>query len=390
MAILKFSGIGISAMAGAVPSHVIENLKYTEFFPEDQVKEVVDKVGVLERRFADAETCSSDLCFAAAQKLILDNNIDRSEIDLLIFISQTQDYRMPATACTLQHRLGLNNSCIAFDVNLGCSAFIYGMSVAYSMMQTSAIRKALILDGETRSKVYGPRDRRSAFIFGDGGIAALVERNEKFGETTLSLNTDGSRADLIMIKAGGYRHPSTPETLKERVVDEYGNMRSEEQGYMKGGDVFNFVIREIPRDIKKTIAEAGKTVEDIDFFCFHQANNFINAFIAKKMKLDVNKIPHTIEKFGNTSSVSVPLTIVSELKDKMEGQKTLMMSAFGVGMTWATGIVSFADTKISDIVEVANGLPIDETLRRDYTPIEGESEESSTKPQNSEMGGGKN
>lgn len=381
MAILKFNGIGISAMAGAVPNHVIENLKYTEFFPEDQVKEVVDKVGVLERRFADAETCSSDLCFAAAQKLILDNNIDRSEIDLLIFISQTQDYRMPATACTLQHRLGLNNSCIAFDVNLGCSAFIYGMSVAYSMMQTRAIRKALILDGETRSKVYGPRDRRSAFIFGDGGVAALVERNEKFGETTLSLNTDGSRADLIMIKAGGYRHPSTPETLKERVVDEYGNMRSEEQGYMKGGDVFNFVIREIPRDIKKTIAEAGKTVEDIDYFCFHQANNFINVFIAKKMKLDVNKIPHTIEKYGNTSSVSVPLTIVSELKGKMEGQKTLMMSAFGVGMTWATGIVSFADTKISDIVEVANGQPCDESLRREYTPIEGESEESATHPE---------
>lgn len=382
MAILKFKGIGITAMAGAVPSRVVENLKYTEFFSEKSAKEVVDKVGVYERRFADAETCSSDLCFAAAQKLILDNDIDRSEIDLLIFISQTQDYRMPATACTLQHRLGLNNSCIAFDVNLGCSAFIYGMSIAYSMMQTGAIRKALILDGETRSKVYGPRDRRSAFIFGDGGVAALVEKNEKFEETTLSLNTDGSRADLIMIKAGGYRHPSTPETLKERVVDEYGNMRSDEQGYMKGGDVFNFVIREIPRDIKKTIAESGKTTEDIDYFCFHQANNFINAFIAKKMKLDVNKIPHTIEKFGNTSSVSVPLTIVSELKDKMNGKKTLMMSAFGVGMTWATGVVSFADTKISEIVEVANGQPVEESLRREYTPIEGESEESETKPQN--------
>jgi len=380
MAILKFKGIGITAMAGAVPSNVVKNLEYTEFFPKDQVKEVVEKVGVYERRFADAATCSSDLCFAAAQKLISDNDIDRSEIDLLVFISQTQDYRMPATACTLQHRLGLNSSCIAFDVNLGCSAFIYGMSVVYSMMQTGAIRKALILDGETRSKVYGPRDRRSAFIFGDGGVAALVERSERFGETTLSLNTDGSRADLIMIKAGGYRHMSTPETLKERVVDEYGNMRSDEQGYMKGGDVFNFVIREIPRDIKKTIAEAGKTVEDIDFFCFHQANNFINAYIAKKMKLNVDKIPHTIEKFGNTSSVSVPLTIVSELKDRMGGEKTLMMSAFGVGMTWATGIVSFCDTRISDIVEVADGQPVDESLRRDYTPIEGESEESATHP----------
>lgn len=380
MAFLKFKGIGISAIAGAVPKHVIKNLEYTEFFPEEQVKEVVAKVGVYERRFADAATCSSDLCFAAAQKLLIDNDIDRSEIDLLVFISQTQDYRMPATACTLQHRLGLNNSCIAFDVNLGCSAFIYGMSVVYSMMQTGAIRKALILDGETRSKVYGPRDRRSAFIFGDGGVAALVERNDRFGETILSLNTDGSRADLIMIKAGGYRHMSTPETLKERVVDQYGNMRSEEQGYMKGGDVFNFVIREIPRDIKRTIAEAGITTNDIDFFCFHQANNFINSYIAKKMKIDMDKIPHTIEKFGNTSSVSVPLTIVSELKGKMEGQKRLMMSAFGVGMTWATGVVSFCDTRISDMVEVENGQPCDEYLRRDYTPIEGESEESATHP----------
>lgn len=381
---MKFQGIGISAMAGAVPSHIIENLKYTEFFPQDQVNEVVEKVGVYERRFADAATCSSDLCFAAAQKLFADNDIDRSEIDLLVFISQTQDYRMPATACTLQHRLGLSNSCIAFDMNLGCSAFIYGMSVVYSMMQSSGLRKALILDGETRSKVYGPRDRRSAFIFGDGGVAALVERDEKFGETTLSLNSDGSRADLIMIKAGGYRHPSTPETLKERVVDEYGNMRSEEQGYMKGGDVFNFVIREIPRDLKKTLAESGKTVEELDYIVFHQANNFINSYIAKKMKLDVNKIPHTIEKFGNTSSVSVPLTIVSELRGKLDGEKTLMMSAFGVGMTWASAIASFVDTKISKIVEVCEGQPVDESLRREYTPIEGESEESDTHPNKDE------
>lgn len=385
MAFLKFSGVGITAMAGAVPKRVINNLEYTEFFPTAQVKEVVEKVGIYERRFADENTCSSDLCFAAAQKLILDNNINRDEIDLLVFVSQTQDYRMPATSITLQHRLGLNQSCIAFDVNLGCSAFIYGISLVYSMMSSSNLRKALILDGETRSKVYSPRDRRSAFIFGDGGVAALVERNEKFGETTLSMNSDGSRASLIMIKAGGYRHMSNFETLKERVVDEYGNMRSDEQGYMKGGDVFNFVIREIPRDIKRTIAEAGKTTEDIDFFCFHQANNFINSYIAKKMKLDLAKIPHTIEKFGNTSSVSVPLTIISELKDKIKGHKTLMLSAFGVGMTWATGIVSFVDTNISDIVEVENGWPCDESLRREYTPIEDGSEESQTHPNKDEF-----
>lgn len=352
MAILAYNGVGITAMAAAVPKQVINNYEYTEFFPAEQVKEVVDKIGIYERRFANEETCSSDLCYAAAEKLIADNQIDRNEIDLLIFISQTPDYRMPATSLLLQHRLNLPSSCIAFDINLGCSAFCYGLSVVYSMMQSGQIRKALILDGETRSKVYSPKDRNSAFIFGDGGVAALVEKDEKFGTSYFSLNSDGSRSDLIMIKGGGYRNPSSLETLKEKVVDEYGNIRSDENGYMRGGDVFNFVIREIPRDIKKTLEHASITAESLDYYVFHQANNFINSYIAKKMKLDEGKIPATISKYGNTSSVSVPLTIVSELQNKLSGNKSLLLSAFGVGMTWATAIVPFVDCKISDIVEV--------------------------------------
>ncbi len=358
MAFLRFQCVGISAMAAAVPVQVIDNYKYTEFFPAGQVKDVVDKVGIYERRFADAETCSSDLCFAAAEKLITDNNIDKSEIDLLVFISQTPDYRMPATSCILQHRLGLSSSCIAFDITLGCSAFSYGLSVVYSMMEKGMVRKALLLDGETRSKVYSPKDRRSAFLFGDGGVAALIEKDEKYGESFFSLNTDGSRSDLIMIPAGGYRYPSSVETLKEKVVDEYGNIRSDEQGYMKGGDVFNFVIREIPRDIKKILAYADMSAEDMDFIVFHQSNNFINSYIAKKMKFDTAKIPSTIGKYGNTSSVSVPLTIVDQLKNKLNGEKQILTTAFGVGMTWATAIFSFNDCKLSDIVEVAHGVPL--------------------------------
>ena len=349
---LSFEGVGIAAMAAAVPHTVIDNYKYTDYFPADQVKEVVDKIGIYERRFADAATCSSDLCFAAAERLIADNDIDRNEIDLLVFISQTPDYRMPATSILLQHRLGLKQSCIAFDINLGCAAFCYGLSVVYGMMQSGGIRKALLLDGETRSKVYSPQDRRSAFIFGDAGVAALIERDEKFRRSVFSLNSDGSLGDLIMIKGGGYRHPSSVETLKERVVDEYGNIRNDEQGYMRGGDVFNFVIREVPRDIKRTLEYAGLTTADFDYYVFHQANNFINSYIAKKMKLDASKIPSTIAKYGNTSSVSVPLTIISELQDKMAGKKTLLLSAFGVGMSWATGIVPFVDCRISDIADV--------------------------------------
>ncbi len=355
MAYLNYQGVGVTAMAAAVPKRVVKNLEYTDVWPVEEAAAIVEKTGIVERRFADEETCSSDLCYAAAEKLIEDNGINKEEIELLVFISQTPDYRMPATSVTLQHRLGLPNNTIAFDINLGCSAFLYGLSVVYGMMQNSGLKKALILDGETRSKVYSPRDRRSAFLFGDGGVAALVERDEKFGKSTFSLNSDGSRAELIMIPAGGYRKMSSAETVVEKVVDEFGNMRSEEQGYMMGGDVFNFVIREIPRDIKNTLAYAGLTTDDFDFVVFHQANNFINSYIARKMKLDTTKIPSTIAKFGNTSSVSVPLTIVSELKGKMNGRKHLLMSAFGVGMTWATGIVPFVDCKISDIVEVEHG-----------------------------------
>ena len=358
MAYLQYEGVGITAMSAAVPRRVVKGREYTAVFSQEEANEIVDKTGIEERRFADAETCSSDLCFAAADKLISDNNINKEEIDLLVFISQTPDYRMPATSCTLQHRLGLPNSTIAFDITLGCSAFLYGLSVVYGMMERSGLRKALLLDGETRSKVYSPRDRRSAFLFGDGGVAALIERDQKFGKSTFSLNTDGSRADLIMIPAGGYRKMSSAETVVEKVIDEFGNMRSDEQGYMRGGDVFNFVIREIPKDIKKTVAYAEKEMDSFDYVVFHQANNFINSYIAKKMKLDTEKIPSTIAKFGNTSSVSVPLTIVSELKGKLEGQKELLLTAFGVGMTWATGIVPFVDCKISDIVEVEHGQAV--------------------------------
>lgn len=352
MAFLEYNNVGISAMAAAVPHTVINNYEYTQYFPADQVKEIVDKVGIYERRFADEHTCSSDLCFAAAEKLIADNHIDRSEIDLLVFISQTPDYRMPATSVILQDRLGLPNTTIAFDINLGCSAFMYGLSVVFAMMQNSHLRKALILDGETRSKVYSPKDRRTAFLFGDGGVAALVERNDSFGKSYFSLNSDGSREDLIKINAGGYRNMSSVETLKERVVDEYGNIRNDEQGYMHGGDVFNFVIREIPKDIKRLLEYANADKDNFDYIILHQANNFINSYIIKKMKLDLAKIPSTIGKYGNTSSVSVPLTMVSELKDKLRGHKKILLSAFGVGLTWATGIIELQDCSISDIVEV--------------------------------------
>jgi 3-oxoacyl-[acyl-carrier-protein] synthase-3 len=258
---------------------------------------------------------------------------------------------MPATSILLQDRLGLGHQTIAFDINLGCSGFIYGMSVIYAMMERSGLRRALLLDGETQSRVYSPKDRKTAFIFGDGGVAALIERDEAFGNSYFSLNSDGSKESLIKMDAGGYRNMSSIETLREKVVDEHGNIRSDEHGYMNGGDVFNFVIREIPPDIKNTLKYSGNETADIDYFLFHQANDFINSYLIKKMKVDPAKVPATIAKFGNTSSVSIPLTMVSELNDKLNGKK-LLLSGFGVGMTWATAIVQTGNTFISDLVEI--------------------------------------
>jgi len=352
MALLTYHGIGIAAIAAAVPRRIIKNYEYTEHFPAEEVKDVVDKIGIFERRFADEKTCSSDLCFAAAEKLIEETKIDRSEIDLLVFLSQTPDYRMPATSIILQDRLGLSSTTIAFDVSLGCSAFIYGLSIVYGFMQQPGIRKALILDGETRSKVYSPKDRRTAFLFGDAGSATLIEKEEKYGTSYFSLNSDGSREDLIKINAGGYRNPSSVETVQEKVVDEFGNIRSDENGYMNGSDVFNFVIKEIPKDFRAIFDYAKLDSNQVDYFVFHQANNFINSYLAKKLKLDSEKLPSTIEKFGNTSSVSVPLTIVSELNNKLNEKNTLFLSAFGVGMTWASSILTFNGCKICDLVEV--------------------------------------
>ena len=353
MAIIKYNNVGVSALSACVPRQVIDNYHYDlDIWSEEEVRKVVDKVGVKERRFVDDKTCASDLCYAAAEKLIADNIIDRSEIDLLVFLSQTPDYRMPATSILLQDRLGLPTSTVAFDITLGCSGFISTLNLVYAMMQNQGFHKALLLDGETRSKVYSRKDRREAFIFGDAGVAALIERDERFGESHFSLNSDGSRGSLIMIPGGGYRNMSSIETLKEKIVDEYGNIRTDENGYMNGADVFNFVIVEVPKDIKRLMEATGEDIQQMDYYVFHQANAFINNHIAKKLKLDKDRIPWTIQKYGNTSSVSVPFTIVSELKDKMQGEKKLLLSAFGVGMAWATAIVPFVDCKISDIVEI--------------------------------------
>lgn len=353
MALLRFKNIGVTALSACVPARVIDNMSYNlDILTEEEIGRIVEKTGVRQRRFADERTCASDLCFAAAERLFADNGICRDEIDLLVFLSQTPDYRMPATSILLQHRLGLSTSTMAFDISLGCSGFVDALAIVYSMMGGGNFKKALLLCGETRSKVYNRKDRQTAFLFGDAGSAALIERDVRFGESLFSIHNDGSMGDLIVIPGGGYRHMSSKETLEEKIVDEYGDIRSDENGMMNGADVFSFAIDQVPKDINALMAHSGETISSIDWFLLHQASGFINGHIERKLELPAEKTPHTIAEFGNTSSVSIPLTIAKCLKDKMAGRQKLLLSAFGVGMSWASAIVPFVDCKINDIVEV--------------------------------------
>jgi len=353
MAKLQFQHIGIAGIQAAVPAQKIINKEQTLYFEAVSVAEIVEKTGIEERRFAPEGMCASDLCYAAADKLLNDLQIDRSEIDLLIFISQTPDYRMPATSITLQHRLGLPKTTAAFDIILGCSAFVYGLSVVYSMMAGGSFRKALLLDGETRSRVYHPKDRKTGFLFGDGGVAAIIDKDEKYGNSYFSLHSDGSKEDYIKIKAGGYRNPSTVETLAERVIDEHGNISTDEHGRMMGADVFNFVLLEIPKNIKEILNYAGVEKEAIDFFLFHQANAYMNSYLTKKLKVSEDKAPQCLKWYGNTSSVSIPLTLCSQLsQSQLEGKKKILLSGFGVGMSWASAVIQSLDLKNLGVIEV--------------------------------------
>ena len=352
MAFFYTQNISLTAISGAVPKEVIYNREYNvDFFGEESVNEIVNKTGIEERRFAPDGMCASDYCLAAANELFDQLEISRDTIDILIFVSQTPDYRMPATSVILQNELGLPKTCAAFDVNLGCSAFVYGLSIAYSYLQNTAINKVLLLDGETRSRVYSPKDRKTAFLFGDGGVAALIEKNTA-ANTYFSLNSDGARSELIKVDSGGYRNPSSVDSLTNIIRDKYGNERLSEHAYMKGAEVFNFLLSEIPKEIKFILKKSNINKGGIDYFLFHQANSFMNNYLAKKLKIEGKKVPTSISKFGNTSSVSIPLTMLSELKETEIKNKNLLLSGFGVGMSWASCIIENANVRLLPLMEI--------------------------------------
>lgn len=352
MSVMIFENIAITGIAAAVPRKIVNNREYDHFLSKKEIEFVVKMTGIEQRRFSDPATCASDLCYYAADRLLDEMSIERSSVDLLIFVSQTPDYRTPPTSMIIQHRLKLPKNCAALDINLGCSGFIYGLATAYSYLNNTGLKRALLLNGETKSKAYSTRDKATSLLFGDGATATLIERNEGSEKTYLSLNSDGGRSDLIKMPGGGYRIPSSAETLKDREYED-GSIRNDEQGSMNGPEIFNFTISDVPRDLKKIIEIADVSFDDFDHIIFHQANKFITDHIAKKLKIDQSKVVYSIQKFGNTSSVSIPLTITSELREELrDSSKRILLCGFGVGLSWGSAITVLNKCHISEIVEV--------------------------------------
>ena len=349
MATLKFENIGISAIAACVPQQIVRNADLGYFMSEEDIQKAINNIGIEERRIAPSDVCSSDLCYQAAEQLLEDNQIDRSTIDALIFVSQTADYHQPATAPMLQNRLGLSKDTLCFDINLACSGYVYGLSTAYVYANMPTINRILLLVGETMSKIVSRQDKVNTPLFGDAGTATLIEKGD-FGESWFNLHSDGSGAEVMMIPHGGFRQPTTPDSFVEE-TDDNGDVRNQLQFRMDGMAVFNFGISEEPRDVKNLVAAAGLNMNDVDLLIYHQANRFMTNFFTKWLKFDKNKTPYSIQKYGNTSSASIPLTIVSELKNGYPQRDKVVLSGFGAGLSWGSALVNLTNCNISTLTE---------------------------------------
>jgi 3-oxoacyl-[acyl-carrier-protein] synthase-3 len=294
--------------------------------------------GIIERRVASSTTTCSDLCFQAADELLNDLNC-RDQIDLILFVSQSPDYFLPATAVILQDKLGLSKSTLAFDINLGCSGYVYGLSVVGQFLQNGNFRKALLLCGDKSTISTNYKDKSSFPLFGDAGSATLLEFDKSADEWFAHLASDGSGKDSIIIEHGHSRHPYG-SVSDEYIEYEPGVIRTKKHLALNGMDVFNFALKEVAPSIKLMLENFDINIDDIDYFVLHQANKLINESVRKKLKVAPEKVPYSIQNFGNTSSASIPLTICTCLKEKIESEQlTLLLAGFGVGFSWGSVVL---------------------------------------------------
>lgn len=344
MSFLSFPNVKISGFSAGVPKKIINNLELQDLSKDYDAAAFVEMTGVQERRVDDFTT--SDLCLAAAEKLISDLSWDKSEIDGLIFVSQNTDYILPATACILQDKLGLSKECYAEDVVLGCSGWVYGLSNAVSLMSSGNLRKVLLLAGDAKRHVASNDP-----LFGFAGTVTALEYDEGNPGFNFHFGTDGSGFDAIIIPDGGARNQVSPASFEIEEIE--GKKFNRLQTRMKGMDVFSFGISTAPKSVKKLAEHFNFNYLDYDYFVFHQANMKMNDMIVKKLKLAPEKVPSCMRHFGNTSSASIPLTIVTQLKGKFEDKPTkFICCGFGVGLSWGTVAFETSNIVISDLVEV--------------------------------------
>lgn len=346
MAFLKFNNSRIVGFSAGVPKHIEGTLSTTDKY---DAEEYIQTTGIIEKRFSNDYT-TSDYCEAAANKLITDLGWNRDEVDMLIFVSQTPDYILPATSCVLHGKLGLKKSCMCLDISLGCSGWVYGMSTALSLLETGALRKAIVLAGDARKHAAEEPDQ----LFGYAGTATAIEYNPEISKPIyMELGSDGTGYDAIIRPGGGTRNPFTVDSLTLEECED-GRRRHALQTRMKGMDVFAFGITTAPKSIKQMSKKFDFEYLEYDYFVFHQANRMMNETIRKKLKLDVDKVPYSMTHFGNTSSASIPLTIVTQLQGKMEGSKKVIGCAFGVGLSWGSIAFETENLHISNLCELGD------------------------------------
>lgn len=348
----RVNGVRIAGVASAVPGEA-RSVESGAAIAPDELAKVVEKTGVKRRHVADPDTCSSDLCRAAAERILVELAWPRESVDLLIFVSQTPDYHLPATSCVLHGQLGLSKGCAAFDIALGCSGYVYGLHVAASLVGSGVYRRALLLAGDTISKVVSNEDRSVAYVFGDAGSATALEADASAEAMVFELGTDGTGVEHLKIPSGGFR--SRPSAATREVRErENGNRRADEQLFMNGPEIFNFTIREVPPMIKRLGEQTGWTIADVDCWVMHQANRFMLEYLSKRMKLPSDRVVLALEDYGNTSCASIPLALSDRLG---AGAVTLprrcVLAGFGVGFSWAAAALSLDGVLFPPIVFVS-------------------------------------
>jgi 3-oxoacyl-[acyl-carrier-protein] synthase-3 len=329
----------IKAMDYYLPQKVLTNEDLIKEFPEWSVDKIADKIGIKKRHVVDENETALDMAVLSSKKLFEEYHIDKSSVDFILLCTQSPDYFLPTSACIVQDRLNIPTNCGALDFNLGCSGFVYGLSLAKGLICAGIARNVLLITSETYSKHLHPKDRGNRTIFGDAACATLIS-TDGFAEIgDFSLGTDGGGANNLIVKSGACRQPVKSNNI---VYDNSGNPISDDYLYMNGAEIFTFTLEFVPQLVEDTLKKNSIKKDDIDLFVFHQANRYMMDFLRKKIKIDTSKFYYCIENTGNTVSSTIPIAMKEAMLDSsiISGNKVLI-AGFGVGYSWGGTILSF-------------------------------------------------